>query len=55
MGTPGAKWDVDALPIHIRKVYLPDGRIAVPKGDGYFEATAPDGTVSRMHVSEFPE
>ena len=54
-GTPGVKWNVDALKIEIRKVHLPDGRTAIPDSGGYFKVTARDGSISRMHVSEFPE
>jgi len=46
---------VDALRIQVRKVYLPDGRVAVPEGGGYFTVRSPDGSTVRMHVSEFPE
>lgn len=55
MGRPGAKWNVNELPIEIRRVYLPDGSVAVPESGGYYRVTTLNGTVSRMHVSEFPK
>jgi hypothetical protein len=55
MGTPGAKWNVDVLDVHIERIHLPDGRIAVPRGDGTFTVTSLDGAVTTTGIEGIPE
>lgn len=55
-GRPGAYWVTDeVLAVKINKVYLPDGRVAIPEGNGFLKVVHPDGTTGRMSISELPE
>ncbi len=55
MGTSGAKWNVELLPVRIRRVLFPDGRVGVPDGRGGLRVTRPDGTVETIAVDSLPD
>lgn len=55
-GRVGAYWEtLTPVPVKVQKVYLTDGRIAVPNGNGFLRVTNLDGTHGRMSIKELPE
>ncbi len=54
-GTVGAVWRIGSLEIQIRRILLPDGRIAVPDGAGRLTMTYPDGRVEIVSTAMLPD